>query len=374
MITLITGGPGTGKTAWTLNEILKLQDQEMRPLYVHGIRDLKIPHAPIYCRSNLCDICTSQVIDDSALYVEDWPQWKEPGALIVIDEVQRIWRPRGASSQPHESVSMLETHRHYGVDFWIISQGPHLFDVFIRALVGRHVHLLANWAGRVQYEWPECRQQLQYRSDAVKRPYKLPKRVYSLYHSAEVHTKQNKRVPLALYGLGGSLALLAFLVYFLLNRFSDPNHLVPGHAAKTAVPPVGTATVAAGPAGTPQASAFPDFTPEKPGVPESAPAYRALVQVKQAPLMAGCVQSETKCLCYTHQATPYPTSQAFCREVVAGHYFNPYIEPHAAPPPVPQVLQSSEQTDTAAPAPSEPAGWRTASAGADDTDLPAHLE
>lgn len=334
MITLITGGPGTGKTAWTLNEILKLQKVEDRPLFVHGIRQLKIPHTPIYCKSKLCDLCQSQEIEEGALYVENWPDWKEPGALIVIDEVQRIWRPRAGSTPPHQSVSMLETHRHYGLDFWMVSQGPHLFDAFIRPLVGRHIHLMAQWNGRQQFEWAECHQQLTSRGDAVKRPYTLPKRVFDLYHSAEVHTKQPKRIPMAVYGLAGSLVLLAVVLGVIYTKFSDPQHFVPENM-RPPEPVAGQAPVAIA-ANTPypsnQAQAFPDFTPEQPGLAESAPAYRHLVQVKAAPLLAGCVRSKTKCRCFTAQATTYNTSEAFCNEVIKGNYFNPYIE-HKPPPP-----------------------------------------
>ena len=152
MITLITGGPGTGKTAWLLDQLLELRKAEPnRDVYIHGVRGLRnFPHEAIYCKSQLCDICRGSTIPDTAKYVEKWPEWKSPGDLIIVDEVQRIWRPRVGSSAAPESVTGLETHRHYGLDFWLISQGPHLFDNFIRLLVGRHVHLVARWSGRTQ--------------------------------------------------------------------------------------------------------------------------------------------------------------------------------------------------------------------------------
>lgn len=64
MITLITGTPGTGKTAFVLAELLELRKKEpTRLVYVHGIKDLKslkqggIAHESVYCKSQLCDIC-----------------------------------------------------------------------------------------------------------------------------------------------------------------------------------------------------------------------------------------------------------------------------------------------------------------------------
>jgi zona occludens toxin len=45
MLTLVTGTPGAGKTAWTVQELTRLPSQ--RKIYVHGIPELKIAHEPI---------------------------------------------------------------------------------------------------------------------------------------------------------------------------------------------------------------------------------------------------------------------------------------------------------------------------------------
>lgn len=341
MITLITGGPGTGKTAWLLAELLKHREENpYRDFFIHGVRNLRgITHETIYCRSQHCDICRSQdeKINDSlkegnqpVKFVEDWMQWKTPGCLIIVDEVQRIWRPRTGGNPP-ESVVYLETHRHYGLDFWLISQGPHLFDNFIRLLVGRHIHLVAKWSGRTQYEWPECQQNVQSRSDAVVRPYSLPKHVYNLYDSAEVHTKQNKRVPLSLYVLGVAIAVALYLFWTVYSSISE--RIDPPTASVTSGTSVTGANSSLSSDVKPSSSLnlvnqkipdFPDFKPRIAGVPESAPAYASLIKVTNAPMLSGCIKTKTVCKCYTQQATPYPTNAEYCAEVVAGHRFNPY--------------------------------------------------
>lgn len=327
MITLITGGPGTGKTAWLLDQLLELRKREPdREIFIHGVRNLRFfAHEQIFCKSQLCDICRAQNPPDTAKFVEDWPKWKTSGSLIVVDEVQRIWRPGSAGSTVSDAISGLETHRHYGLDFWLISQGPHLFHNFIRLLIGRHVHLVSHWSGRKQYEWPECRQNITSRSDAVVRTYTLPKRVYKMYDSAEVHTKQDKRRPLSFYALiiivVLTLSLSAYAFYRLKSRSSTPTP--PTASALSAAAAGGDASAATHAA----AATMPDFTPTVPGVLESAPAYMPLLKVTEAPILVACILSKAKdlCTCYTSQATVYPTSKAYCMEQVAGHRFNPYL-------------------------------------------------
>ncbi len=330
MITLITGAPGTGKTAWLINEVLELRKTEPNKLlFIHGIRNLRgISHETIYCKSQLCDICRAQTIPEEAKYVENWPLWKQPDSLIIVDEVQRIWRPRTGGSQPSEAVSGLETHRHYGLDFWLISQGPHLFDNFIRLLVGRHVHLVARWSGRTQYEYPECKQDVTSRGDAVIRPYKLPLHVYKHYDSAEVHTKQEKRKPLSFYAVIVAVLLASGMVTFVGTRINDK--LNP--KLKTSI---NDQTGGGAPAASPvqggngvivPASTFPNYKPQIENLPESAPAYAHLIKVQSVPNLMGCVSTPTVCKCYTSQGTPYQTSKLFCEAYLRGEYFNPYRE------------------------------------------------
>jgi zona occludens toxin len=347
MITLVTGTPGTGKTAWVLKELFEFRKNNPNYyIFVHGVRNLRgIAFEPVYCRSQLCDICRSSDIPETAKYVENWQDWKEPESLIVVDEVQRIWRPRVGSSQITPAVALLETHRHYGVDFWLISQGAHLFDNFIRLLVGRHIHLVANWAGRKQFEWSECHQDTSSRGDAIVRPYKLPKHIFNHYDSAEVHTKQDKRKPLSLYGVIILFCIASALIYNIYHRMSN-------RVASDTVKPVSTVektdTKSAEPvpaSSTTEKPKYPDFKPTVDGVPESAPAYAELLKVTAVPTLEGCIYSESKddCRCYTKQATIYPTSKNYCIEQIKGHVFNPYFVKSA---PTPSTSTSSAKASS----------------------------
>lgn len=355
MITLITGTPGAGKTAWTVQELTRLPSQ--RKVYVHGVPELKIAHEPIYCLSDYCEHCRTflemvpdlehpgqqdvRVIgkpDEPVNLVEEWHEWATPGSLIVIDEVQRVWRPTNSSSKLPEDIAKLETHRHHGLDFWLISQGPHLFHSNVRLLVGKHIHLVDKWNGRSEYEWPECRQNVTSRSDAVVRPYTLPKKIFHLYKSSSLHVKQTHRKPLAFYGIFSCLFLLVIAGFFTYKRVNA--HFEEQTASITHVQPK-TSPVINSPSQIqtvskdkeilippPPISSLPDFKPASFNTPESAPAYASFNEVKSVPHLIGCVKTpRTGCKCYSKQAAPYPTSLAFCESYLAGEYFNPYKEP-----------------------------------------------
>lgn len=352
MITLITGVPEAGKTAFTLDKVFEFRKTNPHfYLYVHGVRNLRgISHETIYCRSQLCDICTKLVIPAGSKYVEDWHQWQEPESLVVVDECQRPWRTRIGSAPIPPAVSAFETHRHYGLDFYLITQSPKLIDSSIRALVGKHIHLVAGWAGRKQYEWDECQDDVKWRSGAKVKPYSLPKYVFKHYDSAVVHIKHFKSLPLSVYAVILAIVISSFLIYRVSKRMEqkpidqsvttsasaqpDTKTLVPLPEEKSETPPAPQVA---------EVPKYPDFKPTIEGVPESAPAYAQLLKVTAVPTITACVYSRKKdqCTCYTAQATVYPTSKAYCMEDVQGKRFNPYFVP--APP---SITESRADTKT----------------------------
>lgn len=192
MITLITGAPGAGKSAALVSLLLELSKE--RQIYVNGIPDLKIPHLPLENPAS-------------------WPDTVPDGSIIVIDEVQNAWRPRGPGTKVPPDVQALETHRHRGLDFYIITQGPNLVDTNVRALVGRHIHLRdVGVLGRWWYEWPECADNCRtaWKNAPLKKRYKLPKKAFDLYKSSSLHVKPLRSFPMILIVL--AIALIGFVV------------------------------------------------------------------------------------------------------------------------------------------------------------------
>jgi zona occludens toxin (predicted ATPase) len=132
VIILITGVPGSGKTLYTLHQVktrveaenarFEAEGKPPREVHYSGIADLKLPW----------------------IELEDPTKWNTlpPGSIIVIDECQRVFRPRGSGATVPPYIADLETHRHKGYDIYLITQHAMLVDQNIRRLVGKHQHIV----------------------------------------------------------------------------------------------------------------------------------------------------------------------------------------------------------------------------------------
>jgi zona occludens toxin len=216
MITLITGTPGSGKTLYAVWHEIRLACEQGRSVYSSGIPKLKLPVVP------LSDSEIHQwYVTDPKLNPNDPDEVTKlsniaEGSLIVIDEVQRLWRPAGSGAAVPADIAGLETHRHHGLDFVVICQHPSLLHRNVRALVGRHIHLRATALGNYLYEFPEwCEnpQTKSARTSCVRSRYRLPKAGFDLYESASLHVKVNKRKPIQFFIAMAILLVVPILGY-----------------------------------------------------------------------------------------------------------------------------------------------------------------
>ena len=309
MLTLFTGSPGAGKTASLVDFLSKLPGD--RPLFVDGLNGLTLPHT----------VCNA----------DNWQHDLPEGAILVIDEVQRVWRPRGAGSKVPDSVAALETHRHRGIDVFMTTQAPRLLDANVRGLIGRHVHIRDTGVlGRYWYEWPECNDSMAWKTCINKKRISLPKKAFSLYKSASLHTVPVRGVPRALLVGLGALVLLSVLVYGVYKIYDRTQG---GGVVSSPVAPVPVVHPALNPGGDRAARDVTkiiddrvDWIPRVSSRPESAPAYDHLRQVKAMPTVtAGYCQGQS-CKCYTNQGTNPGLSVRECREFVENRPWDPYRE------------------------------------------------
>lgn len=306
MITIITGAPGTGKTAALVSLLEGTLLGTGRQIYVHGIPDLKIPHQPL--------------IDP-----DKWPDDVPDGSIVIIDEVQTVWRPRGPGQKVPDHISKLETHRHRGLDFFIITQGPNLVDTNVRALCGRHIHLRdLGFTGRWWYEWPEVSDQCRttWKNAPIKKKYTLPKKIFEQYKSSTQHNKPIRSFPKILLLL---LAALVLLVYLGFKAYGSLQSKIAPAALPAAVSSNGQPVSPAGQLRSVSApNELTDFKPRVPGRPWTAPAYDELRKVAAMPTITGAICVGTECKCYHHNRVLKAVSAHHCFAWSQEPEFDPY--------------------------------------------------
>lgn len=230
MLTMITGTPGAGKSLYTVWEIARKVpgsflevDGEQRPRrLLSNIKNLLLDH---------------EVIGGDQL--NTWHTWARPGDVIIFDEVQEVWRPRAMGVRVPDCIAALETHRHLGVDIYLVTQHPLLVDPNIRRLVNQHLHLRrVTRRMAMVYEWDHCSNISAMKSAIQSRLWYHPKAAYGLYKSAQAHTKPTQRLPRVVWF--GVAALLAAAVVVpnaasrLSRTFGDPG--LPGPLAGASAP------------------------------------------------------------------------------------------------------------------------------------------
>ncbi|MEN7433754.1 zonular occludens toxin domain-containing protein [Chromobacterium sp. TRC.1.1.SA] len=322
MITLITAIPGSGKTLYCLQSIKKMADDDNRQVYYFGI--------PLTEEGK-------RIL--GWIEMNDPHQWHllPPLAIVVIDESQYVFPVRRSGTTVPVSVDKFATHRHLGIDIFLITQHPRLIDSFIRPLVGRHYHLirLFGMSRSNLLRWESCQENpnaRQAKADCLdKRTFQFPKKVYAWYKSAEAHTVK-VRLPKKLFLLGGVLLFIALAVPYVfhsLKGVGDKDHQPQASAAPSSggimpgapAAPSGPARVAPlTPVEYAQAR-----VPRMPGAPDSAPVYDELAKPRTFPRAAACVASARRCQCYTQQGTPIDDlPEGTCRQMVVRSWFDPY--------------------------------------------------
>lgn len=367
MLYLYTGVPGAGKTLYAVSNLVKRKDFKDRPIFVDGIKDLD------HDKINYFDIPEGESI-------QTWPKWAPPGAIIVVDECQRIFRPRPSGSKVPDYVAELETHRHRGLDFILITQHPRLIDINLRELIEHHTHLgKTNLGLRRKMEWttggakdPGSRANIK---EALVSVYRLDKSVYGLYKSAEVHTKIRTKKSKLLMLFPLALCLVGYGVWSFTGfwgKFSgEEEKAKTASTTQTAQVQTQPSTVSASEPVTngqyPKAETKPE-EPKKPHLseedyqpriaerPETAPMYDSMNKaVRAMPYPVACIKVENRCTCYTDQGTKIKDigKQTCLNYVKDGLPFNPYktqtaeaVKPTqtAYTPDAPQVLTMGGQT------------------------------
>lgn len=300
MINLTTGSPGAGKTLFTLWYVQQLAERENRTVYYSGIADLKLPWVEL----------------------SDPAKWFEcpPGAIIVIDECQRLFRPRSYGSQVPEYVSRLETHRHAGHDLFLITQHPMLVDTNVRRLVGCHRHVVRPFGMErcTVHEFPQLRENPDKNRDgSVRHEVGYPREVFDWYQSAEVHTVKRRVPPRVWLLLAVPFILVALVwgVFDSLGRYAGEK----SEPAVAEAQPSSGGSVTKAPRAAP-AKAEPDWfaarVPRVASLVYTAPVYDEVTKPVEAPAPVACIAQGERCTCYSQQGFRLMVEVSACRQIV----------------------------------------------------------
>ncbi|MDD0928112.1 zonular occludens toxin domain-containing protein [Xylella fastidiosa subsp. multiplex] len=344
-IHVITALPGGGKTA-IMVEMLEVEAKlAARPLFAAGIDGLQPGLATVLddpSQWNAKDAQGNYVVPD--------------GSLIFVDEAWK-WFGRkygGVRQTTPDHVLELAEHRHRGLDFvWTTQLAHKQLYPFVHGLIGRHTFIKRRFGTRFLdvWEWDELVEDV---NSASNRDFSrhsvrtLPKHVYGLYKSAEIHTIRS-RIPLRIFLIPLCFVLCLICVWYAwrsLRSDSIGATLFGQQSPEKAelAKPVGTAGRSSGaPLGAGQTPRWAtavayarDHLPRFPSMPWTAPIFdgRSLTADPQLICMSGGegldAQGHYKgasCTCYTEQGTLYDLLEAECRRIArSGPVYNPYRE------------------------------------------------
>ena len=305
-IRLITGTPGAGKTSNTLANVLEVVDRPKFATHIQGFD---------YAKHGVTKL-------DSLANWQDLPD----GSLILCDEAQQFLRPRGPKDLIPDWVAAFETHRHRGMDFWVITQHPKLIDIHVRRLVADHwhYHRVGNLGSTSLLKWEEVKEDPRdYHAVQVadKSRVKLPAHIFNEYTSTVVDTHK-RRIPRKLVYLAGLVAtLFAFAAFLGYRVYSNP----PGSAVAAAAPAaVQAASLQSSPGVAPaafsegKALTAADLAPVHPLAPWSAPFYAGAAKPVAVPRFSGCISMNGACRCTTQQGTTLKVDPMTCANVIGG--------------------------------------------------------
>lgn len=303
-ITIVTGVPGSGKTLLTVSELLRGIVGTTVPAQDKDGKAIEIQRT-VYTNINGLLLDHELIDGNEEAGLRGWHKWAKPGALICYDEFQKVWPPRPNGSKVPDDIQALDTHRHMGVDFILVCQHLMNVDRHILGLCDRHMHVrrVANMPLSVVYEWDHASRSLLYKNALTKRPWRFPKDAFKLYKSAEIHTKQRRKMPGLVWFILAGLVGAAWAAPAAFSRISDrmdptKNATLQAVAQdhKAAAPGAVVATAAAG------------SEPVAPGQPGQAEPVE----------ISGCVYQVNKgCSCFTAAGRKVEVQEDICTALEA---------------------------------------------------------
>jgi len=340
MIYLVTGTPGTGKTAMVVDMILNNVDG----LFKMTIEDGTVVDRPLYfCHIDGLDAKKFKAHELSEEEIQSAPldQIIPQGGVLIVDEADYTYPVRPPSQAVPPYIKNLKELRHHGFTLILMVQHPTMIDRYIRQLVGKHIHLERKAIGTKRYEFFRCEESLNAAAftSVVGSQYRPPKEAFKYYKSASQHIKFKKKLHPVFIMIPIGIVFMFYLGVPLFSKWfglsdnqsqkqkSEQQHAkIEQDVLNVVQPPT-----------LPQQSKFqeaaasvPEFSeayyrPRVEGMPETAPIYDGIRSVNRMESVAACIKGRKGCDCYTDFGTKVSIKPETCRDWAEnGLPFNPY--------------------------------------------------
>lgn len=217
-IELITGKPGSYKSAYLMSVALK-EMESGRLVYFCNFRGLKAEKYGL----NILE------------HFNEWASVPD-GSLIIIDEVQEFTRDVPTNAKTEELpqwMTLLEKHRHRGIDFKIVTQHPMFIHTHIRRLLEKHIHMqrVQGMPFSNRREWqqvcsdPENLDNASIKKGCTTTIYRPNKKVFDYYESTVIDTykfKIPRKLLTSLSLVGGALAFVFWIGAPVFSKYINP--------------------------------------------------------------------------------------------------------------------------------------------------------
>ena len=341
MIYLVTGTPGTGKTAMVVDMILNNVDG----LFKMTIEDGTVVDRPLYfCHIDGLDAKKFKAHELSEEEIQSAPldQIMPQGGVLIVDEADYTYPVRPPSQAVPPYIKTLKELRHHGFTLILMVQHPTMIDRYIRQLVGKHIHLERKAIGTKRYEFFRCEESLNAAAftSVVGSQYRPPKEAFKYYKSASQHIKFKKKLHPVFIMIPIGIVFMFYLGVPLFSKWfglSDNQSQKQKSEQQHAKIEEQDVLNVVQPPTLPQQSKFqeaaasvPEFSeayyrPRVEGMPETAPIYDGIRAVSRMESVAACIKGSKGCDCYTDFGTKVSIKPETCRDWAEnGLPFNPY--------------------------------------------------
>jgi hypothetical protein len=212
-VNLLTADVGGGKTNYIVS-LLKKKNNPDVPVYF-----VNVPLNLDECPENWHVITPQELenwkylgIDKPIEQITDNDHFER---IVVIDEAHKVWDSEKYKGSREDWEKDLTEYRHYGFNFYLITQKPLLIWAFVRKLVFEHTHIFYP-AGLFRYkkifqEYVENPKKS--KAEGLVVPHFLDKKAFKLYDSSKTEGGAKRSAHPVMKGL------VYFLVPFLLIMF-----------------------------------------------------------------------------------------------------------------------------------------------------------